>query len=174
MKRYQIRMPRAIVLEDIVSDMTVKAWLMINNNFDFDKKPMDYYEDFHNVVLNRMVQLIKAYDTCGTQAQCTDGVDTRPWAADPNLEAHTEDCICHLFVSEDLEQFLGEISIGSMEVITKILKPHTELKVLSTLQMVYRCILSDYLCHNRHCGDTDLCRTAVQVDPWGRDRGYTQ
>ena len=173
MERYQIRMPRSIVLEDIVSDMTVKAWLMINNNFDFSKRPMDYYGEFHNNVLNKMIELVKAYDTCGSQDQCTDGVDGRPWATGPAQVAHRDDCICHLFVTEDLEHFLTDVSLESMDLIKTILKPRTETKVLSTLQMIFRCILGDYLCHNPNCGETDLCHTAIQIEPWGRDRrGY--
>jgi hypothetical protein len=175
MLRYQIRMPKSIVLEDIVSDMTVKAWLMINNNFDFSKHPMDYYEQFHNQVLTRMVELIKAYDTCGTQDDCTGGIDGKPWATGTGQEVHKDDCICHLFVGQELEQFLAEISTASMEIIRPILKPRTVSKVLSTIQMIFRCILGDYLCHNPKCGTTNLCQTAVQIYPWGRDRaGYTQ
>jgi hypothetical protein len=168
MYRYQVRLPENMTLEDLVADMTVKAWMMVNRNFDFSRHPYQFYAELQNCIISQLMQHVKTYDLCGAAAVCTNAIENKPLAWNAEQHVQAEDCICHLILQTDLEEFIEELALKATNSIKDILLPHCEIKAFHTLQMVFRFVLADYIYFNPQCGIAKICESSEEITAWGR------
>jgi len=137
--RYQIRTPADQVIDDVIGLMAARA-----------------------------KEVLEAWDVFDTKI-CLD--QTRSTSLSPEshvLDANPQDMVYQLFPRKDLEDFLDELATRSCESLKPLLKPDTEQGVFSTLRLVFRCVLGDYLYFNPLCGHTELCTCSVAArsSPW--------
>jgi hypothetical protein len=172
MARYQIRTPVEKVIEDVVNEMTEKAWEILKtwNPSDFTRaSDVDFYL-FRNRVRRCMSGRVKTYKLCGLSNVCLDEVTSTPWAEDEHvLEADARDHVYHVVASHDLEEFLKELALDSLEAVGHLLLgPNSVQEALSTLCIVFRSVLGEYLYYNRICGKTELCiySSSAPVNAW--------
>jgi hypothetical protein len=172
MARYQIRTPVEKDMEDVVNEMTEKAWEILKtwNPSDFTRaSDVDFYA-FCNRVRRFLSGRVKTYKLCGLSNVCLDEVTSTPWAEDEHvLEAEPRDHVYHVVPSRDLDEFLKELALNSLEPVRHLLHgPNSLEEALSTLSIVFRSVLGKYLYYNRICGKTELCiySSSAPVNAW--------
>ena len=168
--RYQIRTPADQVIDDVIGLMAARAKEVLEAWDVFDTKlSVQDYDRFRKEIRNILLPYVKSYKLCGVSSICLD--QTRSTSLSPEshvLDANPQDMVYQLFPRKDLEDFLDELATRSCESLKPLLKPDTEQGVFSTLRLVFRCVLGDYLYFNPLCGHTELCTCSVAArsSPW--------
>src|SRR3990172_2439772 len=160
MARYQLRTPENVVIEDVIDEMAGKAWQILEawDVFEAEKFPAQSYSHFREHLSSATAPYIRAYKLCGTFNICLEEVTGTPWAIEVHsLDACPSDLVYHLFPKTELDDFLNDIAEKAADAIRSLLKPETERGVLSTLRVVFRCVLGNYLYYSPICGEAELC-----------------
>lgn len=171
MARYQIRTPIEKVIDDVVNELAEKAWGFLKtwNSSDFAEASETDFRLFRDGVRRCMSDRVKTYKLCGLSNVCLDELTATPWAEEEHvLEADPRDHVYHLFPSRDLGEFLKELALDSIGAVGHLLGPNAAQEALSTLYIVFRSALGEYLYYNRVCGKTELCiySSSAPVNPW--------
>jgi hypothetical protein len=167
MIRYQIRLPENMTLENLVADMTVKAWMMIERNLDFSHHFKLSYSVLQNRIVSIFLEHVTTYDLCGAVEVCTQGIETMPLSEDSEIQTQSGDSILHLILETGLEAFLDELALKSIDSIKEVLKPQREAEVFHILRMVFRSALAEYIYYNPQCGSAKICESSEEINAWG-------
>jgi hypothetical protein len=166
MNRYQIRLPENMILQDLVADMTVNAWLMVHRYFIFFHPIDEAHLNFQNCIISNLTKRIKTFDMCGAVSVCNQA-ETRPLRGQSEFEVQPGDTIYHLIMEEDLDEFLNHLALEGTDSLKEILQPESEMEVFKILQMVFRFALEDYLYFNPECGSAKVCEGSEEINAWG-------
>jgi hypothetical protein len=171
MARYQIRTRDEKQIEDVIDEMAINAWQVLKAWEVFQGIHENSYQPFRHALKIAVAPYLHTYKLCGLSNICLDGVIAGPWASDAHsLEACPWDLVYHLFPKPGLEEFLTEITFNAVNSIRHLLKPDTEEGVTSSVRVVFRCILANYLFENPICGKTELCvySSMAPLNTWNR------
>ena len=167
MLRYQIRLPENMTLENLVADMTVKAWMMIERNLDFSHHSKLSYSVLQNRIVSIFLENVTTFDLCGAVELCTRGIETMPLYENSKIQTQPEDSILHLILQTGLQEFLDELALKAIDSIKEVLKRQREVEVFQILRMVFRSALADYIYYNPQCGAAKICESSEEINPWG-------
>lgn len=160
MARYQIRTPEHVILEDVVEQLASGAWKVLSawHAFDPDCLNTKTFKQFRDAIRETLEPSVKTFKLCGLSNICLDGVKGTPWSVQPHaLDAGATDLVYHLYPGADPNEFLRKLSEGAFVPLEGIVKPDLRLQALSTLRVVFREVLGQYLYQNPICGKTELC-----------------
>ena len=177
MARYQIRTRDQKSIEDVIDEMAAKAWEILKAWDVFLEIHQDSYQPFRYALRGAMAPYLRTYRLCGLSNICLDEVTAGPWASESHsLEACPWDLVYHLFPNSGLDEFLNDITDRAVNSILHLLKPETEERVFSSVRVVFRCILANYLFDNPVCGKTELCvySSLAPTKIWSRIRSAEQ
>ena len=170
MVRYQVRTPADQVIDDVIDLMAGRAKEVLDawNVFSSNLSDQDY-KLFKAAIRNTLVPHVKSYKLCGVSNICVD--HTKSTSISPELrasDANPQDTVYQFFPRKELNDFLDDLAVNGFESLRKVLKPGVEEGVLSSLCIVFRCVLGDYLYFNPLCGHTELCSCSVasHSSPW--------
>jgi hypothetical protein len=170
MSRFQVRTPADQVIDDVIELMAARAkevleaWNVFSSNLSAED-----YRLFKSTIRKGLIPHIKSYKLCGISNICLDHTRTTSWSPESNaLDPSPQDTVYQFFPKKELNDFLEELAVSAYGSIQTKLKAETEQGVLSSLRIVFRCVLGDYLYFNPLCGHTELCvcSVAAHSSPW--------
>jgi hypothetical protein len=170
MSRFQVRTPADQVIDDVINLMAARAkevleaWNVFSSNLSSDE-----YRLFQDAIRRSLIPHVKSYKLCGVSNICVDHTRTTSWSPESNTpDPSPQDTVYQFFPKKEMNDFLEDISVEAFKSIAGKLKPETEEGALSSLRIVFRCVLGDYLYFNPVCGHTELCvcSVAAQTSPW--------
>jgi len=174
MARYQIRTPTDTFIFDVIKLMTARAKEALTVSDAFLTEPTaNHWEDFIDALWERMESHVKAYKLCGVSNVCSEHLKSTAWSNERHvLDAAPDDMIYQLFPGKEINLFLEDLAANAAESLKPLVKASAYEEVDSTLQVVFRCVLGDFLYFNPICGHTELCICSVQepASPWWRRR----
>jgi hypothetical protein len=170
MSRFQVRISADQVIDDVIDLMAARAKEVLEawNVFSSSLSAEDY-RLFKNAIRKSLIPHIKSYKLCGVSNICVDHTRTTSWSPESNpLDPSPQDTVYQFFPKKELNDFLEELAVCAYGSIQTKLKTETEAGVLSSLRIVFRCVLGDYLYFNPLCGHTELCVCSVTAhsSPW--------
>jgi hypothetical protein len=178
MARFQVRTGADQVIEDVIDLMASRAKEILEawNVFQTDLSDKNYIT-FKNAIHNNLKPYVKSYKLCGVSSICLDHSRNTELSPPTHvLDANPDDTVYQFFPRKDLDTFLENLAICGRDSLQRFLKPGTDEGVLSTLRVVFRCVLGDYLYFNPLCGNTDLCKCSVMAkeEPWWHKSDHAQ
>ena len=170
MERYQVRTPADQVIENVIELMAARAKEVLEAWDVFSSKlSEEQYKFFKTAIRNSMIPHVKGYKLCGVSNICVDHAKSISMSPDSKaLDANPQDTVYQFFPRKDLKDFLDDLAVIGFQSIKGILKDGVEEGVISSLRIVFRCVLGDYLYFNPLCGHTELCSCSVAAhsSPW--------
>jgi hypothetical protein len=165
MNRYQVRVPKNFVVEDVIDEMASKGWDGIVHDLDADKimVPLKDYRHFQNALFHAVTPYLRNFSLCGMPDFCTDPICMCRLDERPKPSTTLEDHIYHLILDRDLNQFLDDIVEKGFEALDNIVKLGHKDAAVSRLNETFREILAGYLYFNPVCGTTPFCHYAETV-----------
>jgi hypothetical protein len=174
MARYQIRTPADTFISDVIKLMAARAKEALTASDAFLVEPTaDQWDDFAESLWECMESHVKAYKLCGVSNVCSEHIKSTSWSNEHHaLDAAPDDMIYQLFPRKELNAFLEDLVSNAAESLKPVMKANANEDIDSTLQIVFRCVLGDFLYFNPICGQTELCSCSVQApaSPWWRRR----
>ena len=163
MIRYQLRVPKQMTVEDVVGDVTSKAWFMVRHRHNCEELPLRYYRDFQNQIRGVFSHYLKRYSLCGKSDICSDELHKLPWVHQmPDLTGN----IRILELEEGLDDIVEELCRRSLRPIQYALDSRSEDDTVSPLRLAFHSALGEYLCLNPWCGKAQICLYSESLNPW--------
>lgn len=167
MENFQLRLRDGRSLEDVKEEAARAVWHVLTSHSEFAELTTNQYDDLRRVLHDVIRAYVHAYDVCGQQAICDEGVEPSEWtpvgrsdamASDPVWEEHVRRL--QLEVPNRLEEFLDDLE---GEVFRLLFKNPPERAWLAKtvkpeLDDAIKNVFGPYLYRNFACGTCDLCR----------------